>query len=59
MGGDDFIAKPFDMEVLTAKIQALLRRSYCFKGQTSLMEHHGLILNLAMPPWPIGMPVWS
>lgn len=28
MGGDDFIAKPFDMEVLTAKIQALLRRTY-------------------------------
>lgn len=46
MGGDDFIAKPFDLEVLTAKIQALIRRSYCFKGQASLMEHHGLILNL-------------
>ena len=28
MVGDDFIAKPFDMEVLTAKIQALLRRTY-------------------------------
>ena len=23
MGGDDFIAKPFDLDVLTAKIQAL------------------------------------
>ena len=31
MGADDFIAKPFDMAVLTAKIQALLRRSYDFR----------------------------
>jgi DNA-binding response OmpR family regulator len=30
MGGDDFIAKPFDLEVLTAKVQAMLRRSYDF-----------------------------
>lgn len=28
MGGDDFIAKPFDLQVLTAKLQAVLRRSY-------------------------------
>ncbi|MBQ7719334.1 MAG: response regulator transcription factor [Clostridia bacterium] len=30
MGGDDFIAKPFDMSVLIAKIQAMLRRTYDF-----------------------------
>lgn len=45
MGGDDFIAKPFDLGVLTAKIQAMLRRSYDFAGQTGLMEHRGAILN--------------
>lgn len=28
MGGDEFIAKPFDSEVLIAKVQALLRRTY-------------------------------
>ena len=28
MGADDFISKPFDLTVLTAKISALLRRSY-------------------------------
>ncbi len=33
LGADDFIGKPFDMQVLVAKIQALLRRSYQF-GQT-------------------------
>ena len=27
MGGDDFISKPFDMNVLIAKIQAMLRRT--------------------------------
>lgn len=46
MGGDDFIAKPFDMDVLTAKIQAMLRRSYDFVGQSSVLEHKGAMLNL-------------
>ena len=27
MGGDDFVTKPFDLNVLTVKIQALLRRT--------------------------------
>lgn len=46
MGGDDFIAKPFDMAVLMAKIQALLRRSYDFAASAPLIEHKGAILNL-------------
>ncbi len=46
MGGDDFIAKPFDLNVLTAKVQALLRRSYDFAGQSHLLEFHGAILNM-------------
>ena len=46
MGGDDFIQKPFDLEVLTAKIQAVLRRSYDFAGNSSIMEHKGAVLNL-------------
>nr|WP_317282382.1 response regulator transcription factor [uncultured Sellimonas sp.] len=47
MGGDDFIDKPFDLNVLTAKIQAILRRSYSFQGNVNVIEHHGLILNLS------------
>ena len=47
MGGDDFIAKPFDWNVLLAKIQALLRRTYDFGGQTALLEHRDAILNTA------------
>lgn len=45
MGGDDFIAKPFDLTVLTAKLQAILRRTYDFGGQTSIIEHRGALLN--------------
>lgn len=47
MGGDDFIAKPFDLNVLTAKIGALLRRTYSFQGQVSILEHKGVVLNLS------------
>ena len=47
MGGDDFIAKPFDLEVLTAKVRAMLRRSYDFASQTALIEHGGVILNMS------------
>lgn len=47
MGGDDFIAKPFDLDVLTVKIQAMLRRSYDFTGQSSVLEHAGAMLNLS------------
>ena len=46
MGGDDFIEKPFDLNVLTAKIQAMLRRAYSFQGRVNLIEHDGVILNL-------------
>lgn len=47
MGGDDFVTKPFDLNVLTVKIQALLRRTYAFQGSASVMEHKGLMLNLS------------
>ena len=46
MGGDDFVTKPFDQNVLLAKIQGLLRRSYEFGKDQSLLEHLGVILNL-------------
>ena len=46
MGGDDFIAKPFDLDVLTVKIQAMLRRSYDFVSQSVVLEHRGVMLNL-------------
>lgn len=45
MGGDDFVAKPFDLNVLQAKIQALLRRTYDFAGDSTLLEHNGMIFD--------------
>ena len=45
MGGDDFIAKPVDMSVLMAKIQALLRRTYDFAQPSPLLAHRGAVLD--------------
>lgn len=47
LGGDDFIAKPFDLAVLTAKIQAVLRRTYTLQGSVDLMELGGAALDLS------------
>ena len=46
MGGDDFIAKPFDLNVLNAKVQAILRRTYDLAGKVPVLEQAGAILNL-------------
>lgn len=45
-GGDDFIAKPFDLNVLTAKVKAVLRRTYDFGGQSDFMQCGEAILNI-------------
>lgn len=46
MGGDDFIEKPFDLNVVTAKVQAMFRRAYAYQGTMNAIEHNGVILNL-------------
>ena len=47
MGGDDFIPKPFDLNVLTAKVQALLRRTYEFTREQSELPLGGGALRLS------------
>ena len=46
MGADDFINKPFDLNVLTAKIQAILRRTYSFSKQFHILTYKDLVLNI-------------
>lgn len=47
MGGDDFVQKPFSLEVLMAKINAILRRTYSYSNiESNVIEHNGVVLNL-------------
>ena len=45
MGADDFIAKPFDLQILVAKIQAILRRSEMLPT-THCLNYQGFDLDL-------------
>lgn len=47
IGGDDFIPKPVDPMVLTAKLQALLRRTYELGEPCQALECHGALLDLS------------
>lgn len=38
MGGDDFIEKPFNMNVVISKIQALIRRTYEFNEDLNVLK---------------------
>ena len=46
MGGDDFVVKPFELEILQAKMQAVLRRAYAFTAPGTVLEYRGAMLNM-------------
>ncbi len=46
MGGDDYLAKPFDLDVLVAKVQALLRRAYDYRIDGDFIKAGDVILRL-------------
>ena len=45
-GGDDYITKPFSVEVLISKINALLRRSYDYSASDSLIYYDNAVLDV-------------
>ena len=54
LGGDDLLAKPFDLQVLSAKVQALLRRCYDFGPSAHLLECRGAVLDAAAGMLTVG-----
>ncbi|MFS0723574.1 response regulator transcription factor [Paenibacillus sp. 1P07SE] len=47
MGADDYMQKPFHTDVLYAKIQALLRRTYAYgESSSDVMEWNGAIIDM-------------
>lgn len=47
MGGDDFVTKPFSIDVLEAKITSLLRRTYSYDSSSiNVISHKGLMMNV-------------
>ncbi|WP_462421919.1 response regulator transcription factor [Salinicoccus sp. Marseille-QA3877] len=48
MGGDDFVQKPFDLDILAAKVKALIRRNYSYQDEeTKQIIHKDLKLNVS------------
>jgi DNA-binding response OmpR family regulator len=54
MGGDDFIAKPFDLDVAMAKINAMVRRTYELTAGLPILEAGGVVLNVADSSLSVG-----
>ncbi|WP_127532868.1 response regulator transcription factor [Paenibacillus kobensis] len=47
MGGDDFVQKPFDLDILVAKVNAMLRRNYTYQDESLQLAHRGLVCRLS------------
>ncbi|QQK09040.1 response regulator transcription factor [Miniphocaeibacter halophilus] len=46
LGGDDYITKPFDMDLLITKIRALLRRTYSFNDELEIFQFNDVTLDI-------------
>lgn len=46
MGADDYITKPFSMDIVTAKLQAVLRRAYAYYSDITTLSAGKVFLNL-------------
>ena len=47
MGADDYVQKPFHFDVLLAKVQAILRRTYAYgEEKTDVTEWNGAVIDM-------------
>lgn len=46
LGGDDFITKPYNTQILLARVNALIKRAYPNEGITDIIEHNGVRVNI-------------
>ncbi|MBK1812221.1 response regulator transcription factor [Clostridium sp. YIM B02505] len=46
LGGDDFITKPYNTQILLARINALIKRAYPNDSNLEVIEYNGLKLNI-------------
>ena len=46
LGGDDFITKPYNTQILLARINALIKRAYPNNTNLDVIEHNGFKLNI-------------
>lgn len=46
LGADDFLTKPYNTQILLARIARLLQRAYPAAGGAPLLEHGGVVLDL-------------
>lgn len=46
LGGDDFITKPYNTQILLARINALLKRAYPNEKSMDIIEYNGIRLNI-------------
>lgn len=46
LGGDDFITKPYNTQILLARINALIKRAYPNNSNLDVIEYNGLKLNI-------------
>lgn len=46
LGGDDFITKPYNTQILLARINALIKRAYPNESNLDVIEYNGLKLNI-------------
>ena len=44
LGGDDFITKPYNTQILLARINALIKRAYPNDNNMDIVEHNGIIM---------------